>query len=186
MHWSCLLSAVQVHTQTHCRFYREQHLAPNLIRPALLSTLCRSSTHTNTLQVLQRTTLGPNLIRQALLSTLCRSSTHTNTLQVLQRTALGPQPHKARLIIYSAVQVHTQTHCRFYREQYWAPNLIRQALLSILCRSSTHTNTLQVKQRTVFGPQPHKAGPIIYSLPFKYTHKHTAGFTENSIGPPTS
>ena len=31
--------------------------------------------------------------------------------------------------ILSVVQVHTTTHCRFYREQYWAPQLLRPALI---------------------------------------------------------
>jgi hypothetical protein len=34
-HWSYLLSVVQVHTTTHCMFYREQHWAPHVLRPAL-------------------------------------------------------------------------------------------------------------------------------------------------------
>jgi hypothetical protein len=33
--WSYLLSVFQVHTIRHCRFYREQHWAPHLLRPAL-------------------------------------------------------------------------------------------------------------------------------------------------------
>ena len=30
--WSYILSAIQVHTTTHCRFYREQHWAPHLLK----------------------------------------------------------------------------------------------------------------------------------------------------------
>jgi hypothetical protein len=33
--WSYLFSAVQVHTTTHCRFYREQHCVLHLLRPVL-------------------------------------------------------------------------------------------------------------------------------------------------------
>jgi hypothetical protein len=35
LHWSYLLWTVQVHTITHCRFYRDQHWPPHLIRLAL-------------------------------------------------------------------------------------------------------------------------------------------------------
>ena len=30
--WSYIFSAIQVHTTTHCRFYREQHWAPHLLK----------------------------------------------------------------------------------------------------------------------------------------------------------
>ena len=35
-HWSYLISAVQVHTTTHCRFYREHYWAIHLIKPTLI------------------------------------------------------------------------------------------------------------------------------------------------------
>jgi hypothetical protein len=35
-HWSYLLSAVQIHATTHCRFYKEQQWVPHLLRPILL------------------------------------------------------------------------------------------------------------------------------------------------------
>jgi hypothetical protein len=37
--WSYLLSAVQVHTTTHCRFYREHHCAPHVLRPVLRKSI---------------------------------------------------------------------------------------------------------------------------------------------------
>jgi len=42
-----------------------------------------------------------------------------------------------------------------------------------------HTQLSQLDQLLPIGP--HNAD--IYSLLFKYTQQHTAGFTENSIGP---
>lgn len=35
LRWSYILSTVEEHTTSHCRFNREQHRDPHLLRPAL-------------------------------------------------------------------------------------------------------------------------------------------------------
>ena len=104
LHWSYLLLAVEVHTTTYCRFYREQ------LRPALeLSTLgCSLYTQQHTAGF---TGNSWDLHWSYLL--LVVHYTHNNTLQVLQRT-IAP----CAGVIYSWLFIiHTTPHCRFYREQ---------------------------------------------------------------------
>ena len=113
------------------------------------------------------------------------SSTHNNLLQVLQRTAFGPASPKAgpvhaevltagftensiwSRISYGRPCLYRGSHCRFYREQHSVPHLLRPVLF-------IQRFSLQCLQRTAFGPESSKAGPV-------HTETLTAGFTENSI-----
>ena len=130
--WSYLLLTVQVHTTTHCRFYREQ-LGPELE----LSTLDCSGPHNNTLQGLQKT------IRP------WAGVIYSWLFRYTQQHTVGFTENNWALswsYLLLTVQVHTTTHCRVYREQL-GPELE----LSTLDCSSTHNNTLQGLQRTI-GP----------------------------------
>ena len=121
LHWSYLLSVVQVHTTIHCSFtennwapteviycrlfkYTQQYTAviQRTIGPPLkLSTVGCSSTYNNTLQF-YREQLGPTLE----LSTAGCSSIHNNTLHVLQGT-IGPHAEVIYCRLFKDIQQHT-------------------------------------------------------------------------------
>jgi ribosomal protein L30/L7E len=124
-----LLSAVQVLTTTHCRFYCSSTHNNTLQE---LFTLGCSSTHNNTLQVLlfkysQQHTTGFTV--QVLTTTHYRfycSSTHNNTLQELSTLGCSSTHNNTlQVLLFKYSQQHT-------------------AALSTLGCSSTHNNTLQV------------------------------------------
>ena len=113
---SYLLSAVQVHTTSHCMFHREQ-----LVPMQELSTLGCSRTHNITLHVLQRK-FGPHV--GVIYSRLFKYTQHHT--EVLQTTVGPPVPPKTGAVcIVSRLCINWITNGDFPQYHYTIERLTK-------------------------------------------------------------